>query len=716
MKKFIFLYLFFFSLFFQLSYGQSDGEYGNEECVTECGDGTYWSEEEGGCIVAFYGDMDVDGYVGTNDLLGFLAIFGTYAQWNGGGGISLPIYGCQDPLACDFNDEANVSSINDCHYPSDYGWCNCAGDIDDACGNCGGDGSTCFQTCGDDAYYDGYGYATVQLGDDCWFAENCRFVPNGILNNLSDAVGSQPAYYVYDELSGYLYSGVPGANTTPLNYDTYGVLYNNPAIRNFNICPNEWHVSTELDWKELEMTLLGLTQAEYDATGWRGSNQGDILKDPSWGNGSTTPVGFNGLPGGAFVPPSNPGYAGYFTSLGSGGHWWSLNDPNLTSGDEDSPLDPNVVYEVILERRHINSSHSSIYRDTYYAASGLSARCVKTKYGCTDTGACNYDPNAAEEDGSCLYTSHTCDDGDPNTGLDVVDASCNCVGYILGCIDPVACNFDPLAQIELPVGTLCMYEGDICDNGDPSTINNTYDSSCNCTGGTQVFVCGNDDVNFDNYDYSTVLIVDQFGVEQCWFAENCRSFVNGLSLPSDPASTSIAMSYANGYTGTPNSSGGFDFSFQDAELANGYITYGALYNFPAVQTNQMCPSGWHVPTDIEWSSLEIALGANLSVAGNMGWSASPAITMKSASGLWPATAPYMPTNNSGMTIEPGGLLINYGVGSYFQQQSALAGFWTKTAGPGSVVAYARGFIVDDNRVERSLEGRETGYSVRCIQN
>jgi uncharacterized protein (TIGR02145 family) len=45
------------------------------------------------------------------------------------------------------------------------------------------------------------------------------------------------------------------------------------------------------------------------------------------------------------------------------------------------------------------------------------------------------------------------------------------------------------------------------------------------------------------------------------------------------------------------------------------VGYGRLYNWYAVNTGKLCPSGWHVPTDREWGSLIITLGGQNEAGG-----------------------------------------------------------------------------------------------------
>ena len=66
----------------------------------------------------------------------------------------------------------NSTCIDECGIPN--------GDNSTCADDCGvpyGDNSTCFTTCGDDIEHEGYDYSTVQIGDQCWFRENCRYLP-----------------------------------------------------------------------------------------------------------------------------------------------------------------------------------------------------------------------------------------------------------------------------------------------------------------------------------------------------------------------------------------------------------------------------------------------------------------------------------------------------------------------------------------------------------
>jgi hypothetical protein len=121
-----------------------------------------------------------------------------------------------------------------------------------------------------------------------------------------------------------------------------------------------------------------------------------------------------------------------------------------------------------------------------YGPDCICAGVVVELMGCTNPDACNYDPQAAFDDGSCLVVGQPCDDGDPMTDLDLVNLDCMCVGQIvnvLGCMNPDACNYDPNATID---SGGCFFVGDSCDDGDANTSNDAYNANCECEGTTSV--------------------------------------------------------------------------------------------------------------------------------------------------------------------------------------------------------------------------------------
>jgi uncharacterized protein (TIGR02145 family) len=205
-----------------------------------------------------------------------------------------------------------------------------------------------FISCGDNINHEGYNYSTVLIGDQCWFAENCRYLP--VVSSSSASSETSPYFYVY----GYEGTDASAAMATE-NYDTYGVLYNWPAVMTEAICPSGWHIPSDGEWQAMEMSL-GMSESVAAQTGWRGSPVGDYMKSTSgWnsgGNGSNS-SGFNGLPGGYR-------YSGGFGNDGGYGYWWSASE----SG--------SYAWNRVLTSDYVNVSRSSYYRDK-----GFSARCVR---------------------------------------------------------------------------------------------------------------------------------------------------------------------------------------------------------------------------------------------------------------------------------------------------------------------------------------------------
>ena len=100
--------------------------------------------------------------------------------------------------------------------------------------------------------------------------------------------------------------------------------------------------------------------------------------------------------------------------------------------------------------------------------------------GCTNLDACNYDELATDDDGSCVFPGDVCDDDDDFTINDTINDYCECLGEAVeGCTDSAACNYDELATED--DGT-CVFPGDVCDDGDDFSINDTINEDCACLG------------------------------------------------------------------------------------------------------------------------------------------------------------------------------------------------------------------------------------------
>jgi poly(3-hydroxybutyrate) depolymerase len=105
--------------------------------------------------------------------------------------------------------------------------------------------------------------------------------------------------------------------------------------------------------------------------------------------------------------------------------------------------------------------------------------------GCMNIAACNYDAVATVDNGTCAFPADPCDDGDPNTTGEIYDADCVCSSTaVAGCTDATACNYNSAATVE---DGSCYSVGDSCDDGDPNTVNDVYNSACECEGEVSVY-------------------------------------------------------------------------------------------------------------------------------------------------------------------------------------------------------------------------------------
>lgn len=140
-------------------------------------------------------------------------------------------------------------------------------------------------------------------------------------------------------------------------------------------------------------------------------------------------------------------------------------------------------------------------------------------------------------------------------------------------------------------------------------------------------------------------------------------------------------------------------------------TYGILYNWYAVGTGDLCPTGWHVPSDPEFKTLELYLGVPLADISVWGWRGTDqGSQMKSTSG-WNNSGNG--TNSSEFTALPGG--YRYGLSGTFNAIGILTYWWSSSQDGTSAAWYRRldGANSDIYYASTSLKG---GKFVRCIKN
>jgi uncharacterized protein (TIGR02145 family) len=220
--------------------------------------------------------------------------------------------------------------------------------------------------------------------------------------------------------------------------------------------------------------------------------------------------------------------------------------------------------------------------------------------------------------------------------------------------------------------------------------------------------CGTTITDIDGNSYNTVLIGSQ-----CWTKENLRvrRYNDGTAIQFDATGGSGGSSttwqnltigahaiYANDSTATPSNRTQYGYLY-NWYAAKGIYTTGTIVS---TDTLNICPAGWHVPTDAEWTTLTTELGGE-SVAGGK---------MKSIGTAYWNSPNTGATNESGFSALPGGLRDSDGSFRFIRN---YAFFLSATEG-GYNSAWNRNLNTYNGNVGRDNYNKSVGASVRCIRD
>jgi len=192
----------------------------------------------------------------------------------------------------------------------------------------------------------------------------------------------------------------------------------------------------------------------------------------------------------------------------------------------------------------------------------------------------------------------------------------------------------------------------------------------------------------DGREYKWVKIGDQI-----WMAENL-AYVPYVCAPDSQCGIWIY-----GYDG-------------EGSYGTNYHTYGALYDWETAM--EVCPEGWHLPSDEEWMELErflgmkedelyrenVLRGKEANVAGKLG----------AGSELW-YEKNDISTNETDFSAKPGGMRVSDG---WFHSINETAYFWTSSNNKNNYEVTHR--TIGSSGVIRFFLLKEQGLSVRCIKD
>jgi uncharacterized protein (TIGR02145 family) len=198
--------------------------------------------------------------------------------------------------------------------------------------------------------------------------------------------------------------------------------------------------------------------------------------------------------------------------------------------------------------------------------------------------------------------------------------------------------------------------------------------------------------DIDGTVYNTTVIGTQV-----WMAENLKTtkYNDNSTIPLVTDASAWAASTTPAYC------------WQNNDAATYKATYGALYNWYVVDATSnggknVCPTGWHVPTDAEWTTLTTYLGG-VSVAGGK----------LKETGLthWfdPNTGA---TNETGFTALPGGARNNNGT----YGDVKVGGYWWSSTETWTTYAWYGYIYYNGTDVNSSNSPERNGFSVRCVRD
>ena len=190
----------------------------------------------------------------------------------------------------------------------------------------------------------------------------------------------------------------------------------------------------------------------------------------------------------------------------------------------------------------------------------------------------------------------------------------------------------------------------------------------------------------DGNKYKTVTIG-----EQVWMKENLRT-----TKYNDGTPIKMITDYDEwaGYTAPAYSWYNNDSTYKE--------TFGALYNWYAVDTKKLCPAGWHVPVDSDWVKLVFYLG-NSEIAGDK---------LKAAGTYYWREPNSEADNSSGFTALPGGFRSYNGTFNY----TGMAGYWWTSTEYSATNVYFYNLRYKFPNVYKFISEKNNGFSVRCIKD
>ncbi|HPG38603.1 MAG TPA: FISUMP domain-containing protein [bacterium] len=510
---------------------------------------------------------------------------------------------------------------------------------------------------------DGNVYRTVKIGEQWWMAENLQVTHyrNGdALPNITDDTGWSSL------TTGALCAAADEQN----NVATYGYLYNWFAVNdNRNLAPLDWHLPTDEEWKQLEISL-GMNRQEADDQYWRGTTQGGKLKETGtthWeapNAGATNETGFTVLPGGSRY------FYGAFDPLGILASFWSASDYS----------DSFAWSRILL------SDSVKVYRGLFEKQKGFSVRCI------LNGSLPNLPALSSPANGDTGITvlpmlTWIATGGAKTYGLQVSTQP----DFSTLIIDEEGITTTSFQVNGLSGGVTYYWRVNATNNGATTAWTDPWSFT------TISFITGTV-TDIDGNVYKTIMIGEQW-----WMAENLKvtHYRNGDVIPN----------ITNNGEWTSLTTGAWCCYYNDV---NNISTYSCLYNWLAVHDGrQIAPSGWHVPSDEEWKQLEMTIGMSREQADLTDLRGSNEGGKLKETGTVHWEFPNEgATNEYGFTALPAGYRYDYGDYSNLGSGTII---WTATESSGTN-AWNRLMDFGTPIIYRYDNNKKFGFSIRCVKD
>jgi uncharacterized protein (TIGR02145 family) len=205
--------------------------------------------------------------------------------------------------------------------------------------------------------------------------------------------------------------------------------------------------------------------------------------------------------------------------------------------------------------------------------------------------------------------------------------------------------------------------------------------------------------DIDGNTYKTVKIGDQW-----WMAENLKTthYRNGDAIPAETDSSAWSNLSTGAYCNSDNDEANVE-------------AYGRLYNwFTVIDSRNLTPAGWHVPSDEEWKQLEMYLGMSREAADQENYRGTDEGGKLKETGTTHWHNPNEgATNETGFSAFPGGSRDSKS--NFNDFMGYLAAFWSSTEGSDGG-RWFRYLPFDGSQIGRSTRNKRGGGSIRCIRD